>query len=156
MSKRLLVLRHAKAEVGLGLADHERPLADRGRRDSAAMGDFLRARGLEPDLVLCSTALRTRQTLEGLGLSAPVRFERSIYTADGRDLLDLVRLAGAEAEDAGTILLVGHNPAVHELVIVVGNEQVEDFPTCSLGVIELADWQAHGGTLLDYRTPRTI
>ncbi|MEO3785359.1 histidine phosphatase family protein [Actinocorallia sp. B10E7] len=156
MSKRLLVLRHAKAEVGLGLADHERPLAERGRRDAAAMGDFLRAQGLEPDLVLCSTALRTRQTLEELGLTAPARFERSIYTGDGYDLLDLVHLTGAEVEEARTILLVGHNPAVHELVIVAGGEQVEDFPTCALGVIELADWQARGGTLLAYRTPKTI
>jgi len=156
MSKRLLVLRHAKAEAGLGLADHERPLAERGLRDSAAMGDFLRARGLLPDLVLCSTALRTRQTLERLRLEAPVRFERAIYTGDGHDLLELVHLAGAEAEDAGTILLVGHTPAVHELVITTGNESVEDFPTCALGVIELESWAAHGGGLLDYRTPKTI
>lgn len=152
-AKRLLVLRHAKAEVGLGLADHERPLAPRGRRDAVVMGDHLRAEGWEPDLVLCSTALRTRQTLEALGLSAPVRFERSIYTGDGQDLLTLVNLV---EEECGSVLLVGHNPAVHELVVTVGNEPVEDFPTCALGVIELADWQARGGRLLDYRTPKTL
>jgi phosphohistidine phosphatase len=151
--RRLLVLRHAKAEVGLGLADHERPLAERGRRDAAAMGGFLRAEGLEPDLVLCSTALRTRQTLEGLGLDAPVRFERSIYTGDGYDLLTLVNLV---EEEFRTVLLVGHNPAVHELVIIAGNASVEEFPTCALGVIELEEWRARGGVLLDYRTPRTL
>ncbi len=150
------MLRHAKAEVGLGLADHERPLAERGLRDAAAMGDFLRAQGLEPGLVLCSTALRTRQTLEGLRLSAPARFERSIYTGDGHDLLHLVHEAGAGADGVGTFLLVGHNPAVHELAIIAGNEQVEDFPTCALAVIELETWRSHGGTLLAYRTPKTI
>lgn len=150
------MLRHAKAEVGLGLADHERPLAERGVRDAAAMGDFLRAEGLVPDLVLCSTALRTRQTLEGLRLDAPARFERAIYTGDGHDLLELVHLAGAEHEDADVILLVGHNPAVHELVVGAGNETVEDFPTCALGVIELETWASRGGRLLAYRTPKTI
>ncbi len=150
------MLRHAKAEVGLGLIDHERPLAERGLRDAAAMGDHLRAEGLEPGLVLCSTALRTRQTLEGLRLDAPARYENVIYTGDGHDLLDLVHVTGAEFEEVETLLLVGHNPAVHELAIIAGNEQVEDFPTCALAVIELESWQSHGGTLLSYRTPKTL
>ena len=150
------MLRHAKAEVGLGLIDHERPLAERGLRDAAAMGDFLRAQGLEPGLVLCSTALRTRQTLEGLRLDAPARYENVIYSGDGHDLLDLVHVAGAEFAQTETILLVGHNPAVHELAIAAGNEQIEDFPTCALAVIELESWQSRGGTLLAYRTPKTL
>ncbi|GAB2822986.1 histidine phosphatase family protein [Actinocorallia aurea] len=153
MKKRLLVLRHAKAEVGFGLADHERPLAERGLRDSAAMGAHLKEEGLIPDLVLCSTALRTRQTLEGLALDAPVSYERGIYTGDGYDLLTLVQITPAEV---GTLLLVGHNPAVHELVVVTGNEPVEEFPTCALGVVELEGWESHGGALLAYRTPKTL
>ncbi|MCD0450605.1 histidine phosphatase family protein [Actinocorallia sp. API 0066] len=154
MNKRLLVLRHAKAEAGFGLADHERPLAERGLRDTAEMGAHLRAEGLRPDLVLCSTALRTRQTLEGLGLDdVPVSFERGIYTGDGYDLLTLVQITPAEV---GTLLLVGHNPAVHELVIITGNEPVAEFPTCALGVVELAGWESHGGSLLSYRTPKTL
>ncbi|ROO90951.1 phosphohistidine phosphatase [Actinocorallia herbida] len=153
MNKRLLVLRHAKAEVGFGLADHERPLAERGLRDAAAMGAHLKKEALLPDLVLCSTALRTRQTLEGLGLDCPVSFERGIYSGDGYDLRTLVQVT---PEEVGTLLLIGHNPAVHELVVITGDEPVAEFPTCALGVVELESWESHGGTLLAYRTPKTL
>ncbi|MDX6742553.1 SixA phosphatase family protein [Actinocorallia sp. A-T 12471] len=153
MNKKLLVLRHAKAEVGLGLADHERPLAERGLRDSAAMGAHLKREGLLPDLVLCSTALRTRQTLDGLALDAPVEFTRGIYTGDGYDLLTLVQIT---PEEVGTLLIVGHNPAVHELAVITGNAPVAEFPTCALAVVELESWESHGGTLLAHRTPKTL
>ncbi|GAB3660278.1 histidine phosphatase family protein [Actinocorallia lasiicapitis] len=153
MAKRLLVLRHSKAAQVLGLADHERPLAERGRADAAAMGDFLRREGLLPDQVLCSTALRTRETLDGLALDAPVSYERGIYVGDGYDLLTLVQIT---EDDVDALLLVGHNPAVHELAVILGGGEVTDFPTSALAVIELADWSVSGGELLDYRTPKTI
>ncbi|MBO2455511.1 histidine phosphatase family protein [Actinomadura barringtoniae] len=151
----LIVLRHAKAVAGLGLADIDRPLNDRGRRDAAATGDWLRDNGLVPDLVLCSTAVRTRETLEGLALESEVSFESSIYDNDADTLLSLVREAG---DGVRTLLLVGHNPSVHQLVHDLTGEAPEAFPTCALAVIELsgewADTWRGSGVLTLTRTPK--
>ncbi|WP_207400491.1 SixA phosphatase family protein [Actinomadura roseirufa] len=151
----LIVLRHAKAVAGAGIPDIDRTLNDRGRRDAAATGEWLRANDLVPGLVLCSTAARTRETLDGLALDAEVRFEARIYDNDPEDLLALV----AEAPDeAGRVLLVGHNPAVHQLVHDLTGEAPEAFPTCALAVIELpgawADARPGAGTLTTVHTPK--
>lgn len=145
----LLILRHAKAEPGIGILDVDRPLADRGRRDAAAMGDHLRAHDLLPDAVLCSTAVRTRQTLACLRLTAPTSFEDRVYGNDEDDLVDLVRDTGL-ADDPATVLLVGHNPSLHQMVLDVCGEAPETFPTSALAVVDLPSWESArrgGGTL---------
>ncbi|MCW2886397.1 MAG: putative phosphohistidine phosphatase, SixA [Streptosporangiaceae bacterium] len=144
----LIVLRHAKAEHTLGRADPDRSLTGRGRRDARAAGDWLRADGLRPDQVLCSTAQRTRETLEGLGLDAPVSYEPGIYDNDVDTLLDLIRQTG---DDVRTLLLVGHNPSFHQLVLDLSGTAPDTFPTCALAVIELDDgwaetWPGAGRT----------
>ncbi|MEU5877253.1 histidine phosphatase family protein [Spirillospora sp. NPDC047279] len=151
----LIVLRHAKAVAGLDLADIDRPLNDRGRRDAAATGEWLRDNDLVPGRVLCSTAVRTRQTLEGLALRSDVGFEDQIYDNDSDTLLSLVR----ETDDGvRTLLLIGHNPSVHELVHDLTGGAPEAFPTCALAVIELtAPWAEAwpgSGTLTLTRTPK--
>jgi phosphohistidine phosphatase len=151
----LIVLRHAKAEHTLGLADLDRRLTGRGRRDAAAAGDWLRARGPLPTRVLCSTSQRTRETLEGLGLDAQVSYEPGIYDNDADTLLDLIRQTG---DDAPTLVLVGHNPSVHQLVFDLSGSAPDTFPTCALAVIELdggwADaWPGAGRTTALW-TPR--
>jgi phosphohistidine phosphatase len=151
VTRTLLVLRHAKAVQVLGLADHERPLAERGRSDAIATGDYLREQGLLPDLVLCSTSLRTRQTLEGLAIDAPVSYERIIYGNDVDDLRTLVQVTG---DEVGTLLMIGHNPAFQELAIALTGEQIDYFPTSALAVIELASWSDGHGRLVSHRTPR--
>jgi phosphohistidine phosphatase len=152
VTKTLLILRHAKAAQVLGLADHERPLAERGRSDAIATGDYLREQGLIPDLVLCSTSLRTRQTFEGLSIDAPVSYERIIY---GNDVGDLRTLIQATADDVGTLLLIGHNPAFQELAIELTGQQIDYFPTSALAVIELTSWADGYGGLVSHRTPKT-
>ena len=152
----LIVLRHAKAETGLHKADIDRTLAERGRRDAAATGDWLRARGLVPSYVLCSTAARTRETLQELAFDGVrTSFESGIYDNDPDTLLDLVREA---PEDAPTVLLVGHNPSVHSFVHDLTGDAPREFPTCALAVVELPDGWAdvrHGaGTLGTARTPK--
>ncbi|MFC5749183.1 SixA phosphatase family protein [Actinomadura rugatobispora] len=152
----LIVLRHAKAAAGPGLADIDRPLNDRGRRDSTAAGEWLRNEGLTPDLVLCSTAVRTRQTLERLALATnQVRFESQIYDNDADTLLALAREAG---DEAGRVLLVGHNPSVHQLVHDLTGEAPESFPTCALAVIDVpgawSEIRPGVGDLTSYRTPK--
>jgi phosphohistidine phosphatase len=131
----LIVLRHAKAEHTLGTPDADRALTGRGRRDAGAAGDRLRAGGLLPGRVLCSTSQRTRETLDLLELEAPVSYEPGIYDNDTGILLDLIRQTG---DDIATLLLVGHNPSFHELVFELTGAAPEAFPTCALAVIELA------------------
>jgi len=151
------VLRHAKAVTGFGLADIDRPLADRGRRDALRAGERLRVIGPLPDLVLCSTAVRTRQTLDGLALG-DVRsvFEPAIYHNDVDVLLDLIR----QTEDAvSTLLMIGHNPSFHQLVHDLTGEAPDAFPTCALAVVELpgpwTETQPGTGRLADFWTPKT-
>ncbi len=128
----LIVLRHAKAATPLGTPDVERPLAGRGRKDAQQAGDELRAAGLAPDRVICSTALRTRQTLEGLGLDVPVEFESRVYDNDADEILDLLR--GQSGHH--TLLLVGHNPSMHQLVFGLTGAAGDHFPTSATAVIE--------------------
>ncbi len=151
----LIVLRHAKAVAGFGTADIDRVLNDRGRRDAAAAGEWLRANGLVPDRVLCSPAARTRETLDLLAVDAPADHEPVIYANDPDELLGLV----AEApEDAGTLLLVGHNPSVHQFVHELTGEAPDTFPTCALAVIDLpgawSEVRPGLGTLRTVHTPK--
>jgi phosphohistidine phosphatase len=134
----LIVLRHAKAAQIPGMLDRERPLTDRGERDAKRVGETLRHLNLRPDLVLCSPSERTRRTAElalvELAPDAPVEFERGIYEAYADELLDLVRGTGPEV---GTLLLVGHNPGVHELVMGLTTRLGDPgFPPGAFAVIE--------------------
>jgi phosphohistidine phosphatase len=115
--KKLIVLRHAKAEnMAPDGTDIHRPLSERGHRDAMITGKSLRKMEILPDLVLCSPATRTRQTTEGLlqklKCHPPVQFVESIYEASVSQLIDLL----AQQQEPETILLVGHNPGVEELV----------------------------------------
>ncbi|GAA4239445.1 histidine phosphatase family protein [Actinomadura meridiana] len=151
----LIVLRHAKAVAGLGIPDIDRTLNDRGRRDATATGEWLRAHDLVPGLVLCSTAARTRETLARLDVDAEVSFESGIYDNDPDGLLDLVNQVPGDVE---RVLLIGHNPSVHQLVHDLTGEAPDAFPTCALAVIELpgawADVRPGVGTLRALRTPK--
>lgn len=110
--RNLILLRHAQAAQVLGLHDRERPLTDQGEADAKRAGEAIRAQGLEPDLVLCSPAVRTRRTTELAFPGAEVSLEREIYEAHRDDLLEMVRRTG---DEVGTLALCGHNPAIEEL-----------------------------------------
>lgn len=164
----LVVLRHAKSSWSTGAADHERPLSERGRRDGLAVGEWLAGRGIAPDRVLVSTSTRTRETLAqvvaGGARVGDVEFSPEVYDADDHDLLRLVR---ATDDSARTLLLIGHNPAVEQLVHLlarrVGNHEWwasmdAKFPTSAIAVIGFdGDWtdvEAGVGALLAYAVPR--
>jgi phosphohistidine phosphatase len=132
----LIVLRHAKAVTEFGLPDIDRPLSGRGRRDASAVGKWLGKGNYKPDLVRCSPAKRTRQTLSRLSVDAEVGFEPDIYANDVGGLFGL--LARTD-ERVGTLLLIGHNPSLHHLVHDLTGDGVESFPTCALAVIDIVD-----------------
>ncbi|SEQ01606.1 SixA phosphatase family protein [Microlunatus flavus] len=165
-ARRLVLLRHAKSSwAEAGLADADRPLNDRGRRDAAAAGRWLAAEVGRPDLVLCSTALRTRQTWSGATSAAPlladvpVRYEAAVYEAWSDTLLDLVR---ALAPDVRTAVLVGHSPGVPDLAErlnrATGTGPVGEFPTSAVAVLAVdGPWTGLGpgsASLLAYAVPR--
>jgi phosphohistidine phosphatase len=119
---RLHLLRHAKSAWDEASEDHERPLSRRGRETARRVGESLPGALGAIDLVLCSTAVRTRETAELVlaGFAAPpsVRFEDALYLA-GRALL-LRRLGGLD-ESLGAVLVIGHNPGLHELALALAS-----------------------------------
>ena len=132
--KTLLLLRHAKSDWSdPTLADHDRPLNKRGkraRRDVAAHVD-----GWRVDLVVCSTARRTRQTAKPViaALYCPVRYEERLYAASTDDVLAVVRTL---PEECDTVMLVGHNPSMEEVTFeLCGKSPV--YPTAALGTVLL-------------------
>ena len=151
--RRLVVLRHAKSAWPNGVPDHERPLAPRGRRDAPAAGHALAEADCLPDLVLCSTAVRARETWElasaQWGTPPPVRHDPRLYAADVPELLGAVREVSPEVE---TLLLIGHNPGLEELVLELAGDSLDDalddvrvkFPTSAIAVLAChgTGWQA--------------
>jgi phosphohistidine phosphatase len=115
----LALFRHAKS-AWPDVPDHDRPLARRGIRAAPVMGRWLRDAGLVPGQVLCSTARRARETWQfaqaDLAAAPPVTFDARIYEAPAADLLALIR----EVPPAtGTLLLIGHNPAIEDLALLL-------------------------------------
>src|SRR3954451_4780007 len=138
--KTLYLLRHAKSSWDHpGLADHDRPLAPRGRQAARLMADHLRAEQIVPALVLCSPARRTQETLEALtaapGDDVPVRIEEDLYGASEEDLLEHLR---ALREDLDSAMLIGHNPGIQYLAVnlAAGGEALDQlrqkYPTGAL------------------------
>jgi phosphohistidine phosphatase len=149
--RKLILLRHGKSDWP-DVADHERPLAKRGRRDAPAVGRWLGESGYAPDAVICSTARRARQTWElvstGLaevapGVSPVVRFEPRVYEAAVLGLLMLVR----EFDDRWrTAMIIGHNPGLAGLATGLANPDnppPQAFPTAAVAVLGLTGpWAA--------------
>lgn len=138
--RELILLRHAHAESPVpGQDDRARPLSQVGLAEARAAGDWLREHGLAPDRVLCSPALRTRQTLDALGDTgcADVREEAAIYEASPGTLIALADVHG----DARRLLLVGHNPGLEQLAALLYSGQSGDYrgmPPGGIAVLEFA------------------
>jgi phosphohistidine phosphatase len=113
--KRLFVLRHAKSSWETpGMEDHERPLAPRGQRAVKVLAEHLREHHIKPDQVLCSTARRTRETLEGVAPGGEVLIEPELYGANAHAVLERLRRV---PDAVGSVMVIGHNPAMQILVL---------------------------------------
>jgi phosphohistidine phosphatase len=158
-----MLLRHAETEnVRPGARDHARRLTPGGEGQAAALGDHLRGNGSVPDVVLCSPAIRARQTAEALRVVAPVVVTDALYNAGTDDIL-----AGLHelADDVTTVLVVGHAPGLPALVHELADPDASDpqalatvgwrFPACTLAVLSIADpWDRFDrGALLSVRLP---
>jgi phosphohistidine phosphatase len=145
--RRLVLIRHAKAAQDVG-PDTERPLTPRGLRDARAIGRWLAAKGPTVDQAVVSPARRTRQTWESLAAElrpapGPIMDER-VYTNTVERLLEVIR--GADS-DAMTLAIVGHNPSIHALAVLLDNHAGEPglrtllrerYPTSAVSVFECA------------------
>ncbi len=168
---RLILLRHAKSEKAEpGAGDRERRLNARGRDDAAAIGAYLERHRLLPDLVVISTAQRTRETWDRLcaALSRPpgARYDDRLYNA-GADAI--IAVAKETAPAVRALMVIGHNPGLHDsarLLIASGDVEererlAEGLPTSGLAVIDFAgkDWRKlhpRGGRLERFVTPRSL
>jgi len=137
--KTLLILRHAKSSWDdSSLDDHERPLNERGERDAPRMGALIRKQRLLPDLVISSDATRTRTTAAAMaaaaGYTGETLFDARLYHASTAEILSVLR--DVPRADTGTVMIVGHNPGLEELIRHLTNQR-EDFPTAALAQITL-------------------
>ena len=175
--KRLYLLRHAQAMPIDGLCiDAERQLTPKGKDDAKALGGFMRRKNYKPDLIICSTARRTQQTqnqvIEALGSgSLETRSEKKIYDAYTSDLFSLIQNT---SDTYQSLMLIGHNPAIYELAVLLSNAGSDSvlgrlqngYQPASLSVIDLScdTWESaapEAGTLIelvnpmDYNAPAT-
>lgn len=176
--RRLILLRHAKSDWPDGVADHDRPVAARGRKAAPLMADYMAAEQLVPDLAVVSSARRTQETwalvapalarARALGqrpIAVPMTTEPRIYEARVEILLTVLR---GTPDDARTLLVVGHNPGMAELTLLLAGggdtQQLSDlqrkFPTAALSVIDFtgrwADLAPFKGRLDRFVTPKSL
>jgi phosphohistidine phosphatase len=167
--KRLYLLRHAKSSWdNPELVDRERPLAPRGRRAAVLVAEHLRREGVSAELVLCSSALRARETLgailPALDGDVEIRIEGGLYAAGTGDLLERLQ---AVPDSIASVMLIGHNPCLQDLALSLatrgaGLERLrEKFPTGALATLAVGDesWSALSAgdaTLEAYVVPREL
>lgn len=173
--RRLILLRHAKTERDSPTGrDFDRRLDERGHRDAREMGKYIADSRLSPDLALVSPAVRARETwlLAAPHLkSADLAFEPDLYGAEVSELLRVISAAAGRASDpkVGTLLVVAHNPGLHELgLALIGDSGIAErrelegnLPTSGIVVIDFAveDWAdiaLRAGTLERFVSPRKL
>ena len=165
MTRTLLVMRHAKSAYPDGVGDHDRPLAPRGIKEAGLAGLWLQSNAAGIDAVLCSTAVRTRETLARTKITAPVRYIDRLYGATPGGVIDEIN----GVDDAvGTLLVIGHEPAMGAVTLGLAgadgtNLAMADrvsmkFPTSAIAVLQLdAPWsrlELGGARLTDFHIPR--
>jgi phosphohistidine phosphatase len=167
--KTLHLLRHAKSSwKELGLDDHERPLSKRGHAAASAMAKHMGRAAIAPDIVLCSTAVRAKETLEPIAKKlkpAKVTFESGIYEVAERELWKYVC---ALPEQAGTVLMIGHNPDLHNFALALADADSVDrlppphgkFPSGALATFSFdgqwKDLRPRGAHLASFVRPREL
>jgi phosphohistidine phosphatase len=163
----LILLRHAKSDWPTGVPDHERPLTERGERDAPCTGDWLVSTRRVPELVVCSTATRTRQTYAlvsaAFGDAPEVVYTDDLYGASAGEMLEVVRAA---PDSVGTVMLVGHNPGTQQLALALADDSHKElvariynrYPTNTATILETASpWAVldpGGASVVDVASPR--
>jgi phosphohistidine phosphatase len=167
--KTLVLMRHAKsAWDNADLPDIDRPLSPRGQKAAPLMGERLKKAGYAPDIILCSAAKRTRETLDLMAFALPkkakVQHLKELYMAVPREMLNVVAKSPDSAE---TVMLIGHNPGMGSLAAWLAGDGDSEllgkirrkFPTAAIAVLtfDVAHWSeiaGEGGRLAAFLRPR--
>lgn len=145
--KRIYLLRHAKAESAESFPDRDidRPLSDRGQHDAVRVGRYAVVNRWVPDRILCSGALRARQTAEALtgawNRAPPIEADPALFQAGPLDLLEYLK---SLPETGASFLLVGHNPSIQEVAVLLAGTGAPEtyarmrakFPPAALAVLD--------------------
>ncbi len=165
---RIFLLRHAKSSWDdPELADHDRPLATRGQRDSSRIAEHLRSESIVPALVLCSSAVRAVETLErispGWDRQPEVSVEEGLYGASSGELLARLREL---PEEVDSVMLINHQPAIQELALGLARggagleRAARKFPTAAIATLEFeGSWyelSPDGAELVDFVRPKEL
>lgn len=161
--KQLFIIRHAKSDWGnFNLRDFDRPLNPRGHQNAPAMVERFVARGLKPDMMISSPAMRAITTAKyfasGWKLQAnQLTTNSSIYEANTKTLLQVIN--GFE-DEFSSIALFGHNPGLTDLVNYLTDEYIANMPTCSVAIIEFPfdEWKlisGNTGNLVLFDSPKS-
>ena len=170
--RHLYLLRHAKSSWDQpGQADHERPLADRGREAVKVLARYVEQQRIAPDLILCSSARRTRDTIDGVMPESSPVIEAELFVAGPEQLLQRLRRVEPEVN---SVMIVGHNPALQMLTLSLAGSESTGRPDGSEGLGEIrrklptgalvtlsftSAWAelAHGSAeLVDYIRPKAL
>jgi len=136
--KTLYLIRHAKSDWSdETLSDFDRPLNKRGMKDAPLMGSHLTDKGIRPDLIISSPALRAKTTALTIAqaLSYPlesIRYDHDLYASDPETILSIIR---AVSDDIDTLFVFGHNPEFTECANLITGGDINNIPTC--GVVEM-------------------
>jgi phosphohistidine phosphatase len=149
--KKLFLIRHAKSSWDdLAMADEDRPLNKRGKKDAPFMGSVLHTQGVSPDLLISSPAKRAYSTAKKIAreIQYPVENIQSIdtlYHSTASILLEVIR---SQPEHVHTLMLFAHNPGLNELVSLICDKQIDNIPTCGIVCISFqADQWQHIGKI---------
>ena len=167
MSRRIHLLRHAKSSWdNPALGDFDRPLAPRGVKAAARMAQWIRESDVRPELVLCSSAVRARETLAGVqdALESPrIEIEDGLYAASGDSLAARLRRL---SDDVGVVMLVGHNPGLADLCLMLAQPSTErdriaeKLPTGALVTLETdshwIDLDPECAVIVHFMAPREL
>ncbi len=171
-TRHLYLLRHAKSSWDQpGLADHERPLSERGRQAVAMLARYAEEHEIDPGLILCSSSVRTRQTLQGVLPGHGALIEHDLFFAGHDRLLERLRHVNT---DLPSVMIVGHNPALQMLTLKLAGGESADRPSGSEGLDDIrrklptgalvtlsfdsawADLAPGAAELVDYVRPKTL
>jgi len=171
MAKTLYILRHAKSVQNADTDDdHERPINKRGEKSCVTMGNYIKEQNLVPEQILCSTALRAKQTINNImqtvGIDTPIEYKKSLYMAMPLEVLEEVKEVG---DETNKLMIVFHNPGAHKLALSLIGDGVpryiqhinSEYPTCALAAItfDISSWKdisKNSGHLDDFVTPKIL
>tara|TARA_Y100001935_G_C17307884_1_gene513629 strand:- start:1443 stop:1925 length:483 start_codon:yes stop_codon:yes gene_type:complete len=158
--KNLYLLRHAKSSWDdFALKDYDRPLSTRGIQDADLMGNFFKSKRKGLDLVISSPSKRTKETLEHFfnKTTQNIIFNETLYHSSEHNIYSIIKDV---EEEIRSLMIVGHNPSMHEFSESFSGQYIEKFSTCGLASFEFDDeWASiyeDSGTLFEFKIPSEL